>query len=73
MSEKDLNQVFKKSLGKLPEEVFQTFDHSYGSGFHWTSPQSNSSFRELVAVKVQYPKIVNAIKSDFKPRTIKKN
>ena len=27
MSEKDLNHVFK-SLGKLPEEVFQTFDRS---------------------------------------------
>ena len=67
MSEKDLNQVFKKSLGKLPEEVFQTFDHSpmaaasIGQVHKATLPSG-----ELVAVKVQYPKIVNAIKSDFK-------
>ncbi len=67
MSEKDLNQVFKKSLGKLPEEVFQTFDRSpmaaasIGQVHKATLPSG-----ELVAVKVQYPKIVNAIKSDFK-------
>jgi predicted unusual protein kinase regulating ubiquinone biosynthesis (AarF/ABC1/UbiB family) len=66
MSEEDLNKVFIKNFGKKPSEVFTYFEAkpfaaaSIGQVHVAVLPSG-----EKVAVKVQYPKIVNAIKSDM--------
>lgn len=66
MPEEDLIKCFEREFGKLPEEVFTSFDRkpiaaaSIGQ-VHIAELASGKK----VAVKVQYPKIVSAIKSDL--------
>ena len=66
MSDEDLNKVFMKNFGKKPSEIFTYFESkpfaaaSIGQVHIGVLPSG-----EKVAVKVQYPKIVNAIKSDM--------
>ena len=67
MRDKDLDTVFRESFSKKPEEIFKSFNRiptasaSIGQ-VHEATLQDGTK----VAVKVQYPKIVKAIKSDFK-------
>ncbi|MCF8059003.1 MAG: AarF/ABC1/UbiB kinase family protein [Bacteriovoracaceae bacterium] len=66
MNDRELDQVFKESFNKLPEELFLDFNRV---------PMAAASIGQVhkatlhdgthVAVKVQYPKIVKAIKNDF--------
>ena len=67
MNKKDLDKIFIDSFFKLPEEIFQKFNPvpiaaaSIGQVHEaWLSDGTK------VAVKVQYPKIREAIISDFK-------
>jgi aarF domain-containing kinase len=66
MSDSELDQAFLESFDKLPEEIFKSFNRvpiaaaSIGQVHFATLPDGTR-----VAVKVQYPKIVNAIKNDF--------
>ena len=66
MDDRDLDEVFKSSFGKSPEEIFKSFNRSpiaaasIGQVHEGVLPGG-----EKVAIKVQYPKIVNAIKADF--------
>ncbi len=66
MSDSELDQAFLASFDKLPEEIFKSFNRvpiaaaSIGQVHLATLPDGTK-----VAVKVQYPKIVNAIKNDF--------
>lgn len=66
MKDSEVDEVFLKSFGKTPEELFRQFDRkpiaaaSIGQVHKATLPNG-----EVVAVKVQYPKIVKAIKNDF--------
>lgn len=66
MPTEDIEKVFIESFGKPPNEVFYKFE---------SKPVAAASIGQVhrawidentkVAVKIQYPKIVNAIKSDF--------
>ncbi|CAM9960775.1 unnamed protein product [Chrysoparadoxa australica] len=66
MRGQEIDAVFLASFGKKPEELFAEFERrpiaaaSIGQVHRATLPTG-----EQVAVKVQYPKIVNAIKNDF--------
>jgi aarF domain-containing kinase len=66
MRDEDLNKAFIEGLGAKPEELFSSFERS---------PMAAASIGQVhravlktgeeVAIKVQYPKIVSAIKNDF--------
>ncbi len=64
---KDLEAVIRKDLGKGPEEIFSRFDPdpiaaaSIGQVYRAALPDGTE-----VAVKVQYPGIADAIRSDLK-------
>lgn len=66
MKDSDIDDVFLQSFGKRPEELFSSFERkplaaaSIGQVHKAILPSG-----QVVAVKVQYPKIVNAIKNDF--------
>ncbi len=66
MRDEDLDKVFLEGLGKRAEEIFAQFDRkpmaaaSIGQVHRGTLKSG-----EQVAIKVQYPKIVDAIKNDF--------
>ncbi len=66
MTEEELDEVFLDTFQKRPEQVFKSFDRkpiaaaSIGQ-VHRATLESG----EVVAVKVQYPKIVQAIKYDI--------
>lgn len=67
MEDHDLNQVFLESFQCLPEEMFKSFDRV---------PMASASIGQVhkgitkegdeVAIKIQYPKIKEAIENDFK-------
>lgn len=67
MSNRDIDLVFKRNFGKLPEEIFKDFQRT---------PLASASIGQVhlacldngekVAIKIQYPEIVQAIRSDFK-------
>lgn len=67
MSNADIDRVFQRNFKKKPEEVFKFFDRT---------PLASASIGQVhvatlnddtkVAVKIQYPEIVEAIRSDFK-------
>ncbi|MBT3585967.1 MAG: AarF/ABC1/UbiB kinase family protein [Halobacteriovoraceae bacterium] len=67
MTREDLLKVFHDNFEKTPEELFQQFDYdsiaaaSIGQVHRAVLPTG-----EVVAIKVQYPEIVTAIKNDFK-------
>ena len=67
MSNKDIDLVFQRNFSKKPEELFEKFERtplaaaSIGQ-VHLAWLKSG----EKVAVKIQYPEIVEAIRSDFK-------
>lgn len=67
MSDEDLNKVFRESFDKRPEDIFASFERtpmaaaSIGQVHKAVLPTG-----ETVAVKVQYPMIVDAIRNDFK-------
>lgn len=66
MPSEDIKKVFMESFGKTPQELFYRFEEK---------PMAAASIGQVhrawlddntqVAVKIQYPKIVNAIKNDF--------
>jgi aarF domain-containing kinase len=66
MRDEDLDQIFREGLGDVPEVLFSTFERT---------PMAAASIGQVhravlksgeeVAIKVQYPKIVSAIKNDF--------
>lgn len=66
MPSEDIKKVFVESFGKAPEELFYRFEEK---------PMAAASIGQVhrawldentpVAVKIQYPKIVKAIKNDF--------
>ncbi len=66
MSDKDIDLVFIRNFKKKPEEIFQSFNRR---------PTASASIGQVhlatlvsgeeVAVKIQYPEIVKAIKNDF--------
>jgi aarF domain-containing kinase len=66
MPRSDLDGVFIKSFGKIPEGIFKSFDRvpvaaaSIGQVHKAVLPSG-----ENVAVKVQYPNILKATESDF--------
>ena len=67
MSQNDLNSVFLKGFGKLPNEMFKSFDMLPMAAASIGQVHKAQTFEgQDVAVKVQYPKIVEAIKNDFK-------
>jgi len=67
MSEKEVNQVFIDSFGKGPEEIYEYFDpEPMAAASIGQVHRAKLKSGEEVAVKVQYPKIADAIKSDFK-------
>ena len=67
MSDKDIDKVFAQSFGKKPEELFERFNRTpIAAASIGQVHRAVTKKGENVAVKVQYPKIVNAIKSDFK-------
>ena len=67
MPRSDLDKVFLKSFGKIPEGLFKSFDRvpiaaaSIGQVHKAVLPSG-----EVVAVKVQYPNILKATQNDFK-------
>lgn len=72
MSEIDLNSVFIDSFAKRPEEIFSRFERapiaqaSIGQVHLAYLPSNHPDSGRKVAVKVQYPKIKEAIIHDFK-------
>ena len=67
MSDKDIDNVFAQSFEKKPEELFERFNRTpIAAASIGQVHRAITKKGENVAVKVQYPKIVNAIKSDFK-------
>lgn len=66
MSDEELDEVFLESFQKRPEQIFASFERkpiaaaSIGQ-VHRASLETG----EIIAVKVQYPKIVQAIKYDI--------
>jgi len=67
MPRSDLDKVFLKSFGKIPEGLYKSFDRSplaaasIGQVHKAVLPSG-----ENVAVKVQYPNILKATQNDFK-------
>jgi len=67
MSHKDLHSVFYKSFNKRPLELYAEFDETPIAAASIGQVHLAKTFSgEQVAVKVQYPQIVDAIKNDFK-------
>lgn len=70
MSNADLNKVFMESFGRLPEQIFLQFDRtpfakaSIGQ-VHRAQIAGTGSFPIQVAVKVQYPQMLQSIESDL--------
>ncbi|MFZ4712820.1 MAG: ABC1 kinase family protein [Bacteriovoracaceae bacterium] len=66
MSEDDLNHVFIKNFGKLPKDLFVEFDSiPFAAASIGQVHKARLATGETVAVKVQYPKIVKAIRNDM--------
>lgn len=66
MKDSEIDDVFIKSFGKKPEELFESFERvPIAAASIGQVHRARLSSGEAVAVKVQYPKIVHAIKNDF--------
>ncbi len=66
MSTHDLEDVFLRNFGKLPEEIFTNFERKpFAAASIGQVHKASLKTGEVVAVKVQYPKIVKAIKNDM--------
>ncbi|MCK6594002.1 MAG: AarF/ABC1/UbiB kinase family protein [Bacteriovoracaceae bacterium] len=66
MSEANIRKVFYQNFGKNPEDVFKEFNyHALASASIGQVHLATLSTGEKVAVKIQYPEIVKAIKNDF--------
>lgn len=67
MPQKDLLSVFEKSFQKRPEEIFKEFNYDpFAAASIGQVHEGVLKSGEKVAIKVQYPKIVKAIKNDLK-------
>lgn len=66
MSEASIRKVFHQNFGKNPEEVYKEFNYnSLASASIGQVHLAVLPTGEKVAVKIQYPEIVKAIKNDF--------
>lgn len=66
MANVQVDQVFRKSFGKLPREMFKEFSYTpIASASIGQVHKATTLEGDIVAVKVQYPEIANAIKSDL--------
>lgn len=59
-------QSFKKSMGKSPENVYDTFDPNAFKAASMGQVHFASKDGKKLAVKVQYPGVADSIKSDLK-------
>ena len=67
MTNQEIDLVFKEDFGKSPEEIFAEFDrNAIAAASIGQVHRASLKDGTVVAVKVQYPKIVNAVKSDLK-------
>lgn len=66
MKDDDIDGVFMASFGKKPEEIFKDFEREpIAAASIGQVHRARLSSGEKVAIKVQYPKIAQAIKNDF--------
>jgi predicted unusual protein kinase regulating ubiquinone biosynthesis (AarF/ABC1/UbiB family) len=66
MTDKELNQVFKKNFKLKPEQLFDYFERKpFAAASIGQVHRGRLKTGENVAIKVQYPDIVRAIKNDF--------
>jgi predicted unusual protein kinase regulating ubiquinone biosynthesis (AarF/ABC1/UbiB family) len=66
MSDLELDKVFEEDFGKKPEEIFESFDRTaIAAASIGQVHKATLNDGTVVAVKVQYPEIVNAVKSDL--------
>lgn len=66
MTGQELDLVFKEDFGKLPEDVFASFDRTaIAAASIGQVHKATLMDGTVVAVKIQYPKIVKAVKSDL--------
>lgn len=66
MTQNELSRVFRRNFQDLPEKVFKSFDYSpIAAASIGQVHRATLHSGEEVAVKIQYPDIVNAIKSDL--------
>jgi predicted unusual protein kinase regulating ubiquinone biosynthesis (AarF/ABC1/UbiB family) len=66
MAKSEIQKVFIKNFNKLPEDIFLDFNyHSIAAASIGQVHQAKLPDGTLVAIKIQYPKIVEAIKNDF--------
>lgn len=67
MPQEKVAEVFRQDFGKRPEEIFKSFDwNPLAAASIGQVHRAELKSGEEVAVKVQYPKIVQAIKGDLK-------
>lgn len=67
MDNRQITNVFKREFGKRPEEIFSDFDRkAIAAASIGQVHKAKISNNIEVAVKVQYPKIAQTIKSDVK-------
>lgn len=66
MTNAEIDLVFQEDFGKKPEDLFATFNRdAIAAASIGQVHKATLNDGTVVAVKVQYPKIVNAVKSDL--------